>query len=311
VSFLDALRRSMEDNIVITHIFLLEYDPHRNIIHAFFEGKTDESFYGTFIRRIKPAEWKLKTYVCGNKDSVYYHFEKLSSKHKKHQPLLFFVDKDIEDIIPFPRPDDESIYVTDYYSVENYIVTGEAIEQVWSEIFRQSSGTPESDKLVQTFATALNEMHDVLLGIMSWVLLHRREEARPNLDCIHTGDYFKINDEFEVSRALNQEETIELLDKQTKIMTSEKQKKKIGQCKTELLAYQAKEVIRGHNEIDFFITFIKKLKNVAAKESGNKIKANIEITKANIIDIMGPRVAIPGGLEEFLQRHLQFEGALL
>jgi hypothetical protein len=312
VSFLDTLKKSLSDKIVITHYFLLEYNPAHNIVHAFFEGKTDESFYGTFIRKIKPSEWKLRSYVCGNKDSVYYHHEKLSSRQRLNQPLLFFVDKDIEDIIPYQRLIDDTIFVTSYYSVENYVVTSEMLEQVWSEIFRQSSGTKESEKLVETFVVAHDLAQNRLKDMMSWVLAHRRQGSRPNLDCIVTNELFDIDENLRLTfKQDTSDELIQLLDYRTKVVTSQEIKNRIPHCKAELGTHQPKEFIRGHNEMDFFIQFIKKLKYVVAKESGNKIKANIEITKSNVLDLLGPRVPIPERLNEFLKKHLQFVGALL
>lgn len=155
-------------------------------MHAFFEGKTDESFYGTFLRSELPIKWRLKTYICNNKDGVYFHFEQLKNLHSNVQPLLFFVDKDIEDIIPFPRVADERIHVTDYYSVENYVVTSDCIERIWAEIFRQGSGTSVALELSSTFENALSTAHDIFLDMMSWILFHRRQGNRPNLDCIIT-----------------------------------------------------------------------------------------------------------------------------
>jgi hypothetical protein len=312
VSFLDSLKKSLSDEVVITHHFLLEYNPASQIVHAFFEGKTDESFYGTFIRRLKPSGWKLCSYVCGNKDSVYYHCKKLSSKHRKNQPILFFVDKDIEDIIPYERKLDEKIFVTSYYSVENYVVSSEMLEQVYSEIFRQSSGTKESEMLVETFKVAHGLAQDQLKNMMTWVLAHRRQGSRPNLDCIVTKELFNIDDNLRLTfRQATLDELIQLLDGRTKVETLQETRNLIAQCKTELEKYQPKEVIRGHNEMDFFIQFIKKLKQVVARESGNKIKANIEITKGNVLDLLGPRVPMPERLSEFLKKHLGFEKNLM
>lgn len=311
MSFLNALEVSMNEDTVITHMFLLEYNPHISAVHAFFEGKTDESFYGTYIRNLKPEDWKIKTYICGNKNKVYYAHRELSDKHEKHQPLLFFVDKDLEDIIPINRLEDKSIYVTSYYSIENYIVTHDAIDRIWSELLRQSSGTQVSDKLTEAFIAALEDIHSILIDIMSWALMHRREENSLNLGSIRTKDYFRIDDELKVIRKLDLNDMIILLDIQTKQNTTPILKEKIIQCRDELLKYKPKEIIRGHNEIEFFVEFIKRLRETSAKKLGKPIRIHVEITSANAIDIMGPRVRIPEGLEVFLKYHLQIQKSLI
>ncbi len=311
MSFLDELRKAVDEEVVIIHTFLLHFEPRKNIVHAFFEGKTDESFYGTLIRRFKPDDWKLKTYICGNKNSVYYHFEKLASKSQSHQPLLFFVDKDLDDIVPYSWPVSKYVYVTGYYSIENYIVTSDSIEQVWAEMYRQSSGTDLSDQLISSFSQALIDAHQILIDIMAWVLMQRRTSNRPNLDCILTEKYLDITEDLKVVRLLSSDQMIDLLRNQTKVNTSTEKKHMIDACRVELLKFQSKQVIRGHNEIDFFILFLKKLRDIVVKAAQGKINTKVALSKANIIDILGPRVPTPESLKDFLRMHLPAKDSLV
>jgi hypothetical protein len=303
MSFLDILKVSLSDNTVLKHEFLLCYNPSEKIVHAFFEGKTDESFYGTFLRTELPELWRLKTYICDNKDGVYYHYEQLKNLHSEIQPLLFFVDKDIEDIIPFQRVQDPKIHVTEFYSVENHVVTSDCIERVWAEIFRQGSGSSVALELTSTFDQALSAAHDIFLDMMAWILFHRREGNRPNLDCIITKELFTINSELVLSRNFNTTELYEYLDLKTKNQTDTDEYSTISTLRNELMGYEPKAVIRGHNEMDFFIAFYKKLKSVVADESDNKIKPQPDITNGNVLDVLGPRTAIPASLKCFLEYH--------
>lgn len=304
MSFLDTLSASLADKAISKHEFLLCYNSHEKIIHAFFEGKTDESFYGTFLRAKTPSEWLLKTYICNNKDGVYYNFNQHKKLHSNTSILLFFVDKDIEDLIPYPRLENENIYVTDYYSVENYVVTTDCIERVWAEIFRQGSGSIVAQELSSSFSAALLVAHDILLDMMSWILFHRRIKNRPNLDCIQTKELFSINQDLIVKREFTDEKMYDYLDCKTKLTTDKSEQSKIRSLKIELCSYEPKAVIRGHNEMDFFIEFYKKLKSVAANQSKNKIKPLPDITSSNVLDILGPRTPIPESLNIFLDHHL-------
>jgi hypothetical protein len=303
MSFLDTLKDSLTDSTVLKHEFLLCYNPSEKIVHAFFEGKTDESFYGTFLRTELPELWRLKTYICNNKDGIYYHYSQLENLHSDIQPLLFFVDKDIEDIIPFPRIQDPKIHVTEFYSVENYVVTSDCIERVWAEIFRQGSGSGVAIELTSTFEQALSAVHDIFLDMMAWILFHRREGNRPNLDCIITKDLFTINEELMLNRNFTAIELYEYLDLKTKLNTDKNEYSTISTLRDELMVFEAKAVIRGHNEMDFFIEFYSKLKSVVAKESNNKIRPQPDITNSNVLDVLGPRTAIPNSLKHFLEYH--------
>lgn len=303
MSFLDTLKESLSDSTVLKHEFLLCYNPSEKIVHAFFEGKTDESFYGTFIRSALPELWRLKTYICKNKDRVYYHYEQLKQLHSEMQPLLFFVDKDIDDIVPFERVQGPTIHVTEYYSVENHVITIDSMERVWAEIFRQGSGSDVALELSRSFNDALNAVHDIFLDMMAWILFHRRMGNRPILDNIITKDLFTISEELLLTRSLTATELYEYLDLKTKSTTDNSEYSKIKALRSELMSYEPKAVIRGHNEMDFFIEFYKKLKTVVAKESDNKINPKPDITRSNVLDILGPRTLIPESLKKFLQYH--------
>ncbi len=311
MDFLDRLKDSLSDDVVVTHDFLLSYCSTESAAHAFFEGKTDESFYGTYIRSLMPDGWSLKTYICGNKDSVYYHFQKLSRNHKKDQPLLFFVDKDIEDIIPFERTENEIIHVTKYYSVENYIVTDTNMEIIWAEIFKQGSGNNIAKSLIESFSNALKTTHSILLDMMAWVIYHRRKGSRPNLDCILTKELFQIDDSLLLSKVHTQSQLYIYLDGKTKVVTDNDSYKEIDKVRAELDKYDPKEVVRGHNEMDFMIEFYKKLKLVVANESENKIKPIPDITKSNVLDILSPRTPMPDSLRGFLNHHFASQLALV
>lgn len=312
MDFLNILKSSLSEESVLKHDFLLCYDPSAKILHAFFEGKTDESFYGTYLRKSKPEDWLLKTYVCGNKDGVYFHHEQLNHLHKKEQPLLFFVDKDIEDIIPFPRAVDSNIHVTEFYSVENYLVTSDSIEIIWAEIFKQRSGTEVSAAIKHKFNEALEGFHELFYKVMGWTLFHRRQKNRPNLDCIITKNLFSLDENLNIAPAFTTPDKIyEHLDERTKINTDTQDLAEIELCETELREHAPKYVIRGHNEMDFFIEFYKQLRATTSAASNKSIKPTVEITTGNVIDIMGPRTPQPSSLVSFLEAHLDRQLLLL
>lgn len=103
----------------------------------------------------------------------------------------------------------------------------------------------------------------------------------------------------------------EYLDSKTKINTEATEHTNIKILKNELMSYEPKAVIRGHNEMDFFIEFYKKLKSVAAQESGNKIKPQPDITSSNVLDVLGPRTPIPETLKGFFENHFNQQLSLM
>lgn len=310
-TFLEILADSLTAPTVSLHDFLLQVNPREKTIHSFFEGKTDESFYGTFIRRIKKTGCKLKTYICGNKDSVYFQFDKLAGRRLRNQQLLFFVDKDLEDIIPNERTCDDSIYTTDYYSIENYMVNKVMLEQIWAEIFRQSSGHEPYDLLCDKFSKALLDFHEFMVIVMSWILYHGRNhqydrKGKLKLDCVKLKKIYKIDRELNFSLNVSVDEIVKILDEQTKNKTYSfiwnGYKESLAD---ELKQYDRKCFVRGHFELEFFVYFISSLRITVEASTGKPIKTPIDINDGNAVDILGPRVTLPPSLEAFLNMWLQ------
>lgn len=304
MSFLDMLSNALSSDNVTYHNFLLNYDRNKKIIHAFFEGKTDESFYGTFIRLLKPENWRLKTYICGNKNNVFDHHEQLATKHQVHQPLLFFVDKDLDDIIPITREVSNNIYTTSYYSVENYIPVEHIVEQIWAEIFRQSSGSSSVKLVIDRFLRCLNSFHEFMIDIMAWVLLMRRQGKTLNLDSVKIKEFVYINENLELSLVYTTfEGLIKRLFDIAKITFDNAYLAEIKKCREELSAIKPKKFVRGHFELEFFVIFLRKMKSSLDTANGKKAKTHLEITIKNALDVLAPRLKIPESLELFLNFH--------
>ena len=133
MTFKNILNSSRAEYSVIKLKFLLNVNSHGIGIHAFFEGNTDESFYGTHIRNRMIGNLRLYSYNCNNKEGVYEVQQKLNYGEFNDEISMFFVDKDLDDIIPVYREFCPDIYVTTYYSIESFLVTKEIIEQVWQK----------------------------------------------------------------------------------------------------------------------------------------------------------------------------------
>jgi hypothetical protein len=311
VSFIDTLAKAITSPSVALHDFLLELNLQNKIVHAFFEGKTDESFYGSFIRNVKDTKYDIKTYVCGNNDGVYYQFDKLSNRNMGNNILVYFTDKDIEDIIPFPRKADSHIYVTDYYSIENYIVNSEILEQVLAEIFKLRSGNKASKLILDKLTACINNFNSLMLTVMAWVLYHKRnienKNVTINLGCILMKKIYKINDDLDFELIIeDDDDIIRQLDIHTKCNTDFVLWHKYKECLIkELMTHPPKHYVRGHNEMEFFIYFINMVKNALSKAQMKALKMSVDLTESNSIDLLGPRVQIPKSLENFLYKNLK------
>lgn len=296
-ALLDEAKNSLA---VLRHELLLSNGA--DIVHCFFEGQTDESFYGAHIRPYLKIGQKITSHFCGNKDAVYNTFSDLHSKIKAPTLGLFFVDKDIDDLVPVGRISHPSIHVTETYSVENYLADVVVIERVIGELFRLGSGHRACTELCEMYHKEYEKCSDFLLQLMAWILFHRRNGQRPNLNNIKLEQLCGVNDQFQFW-SLPFSDAITSLDKWTQAVTPPTYlADSHPQLLTELKLVKRESVLRGKFVLWFVVVFLRIIRsNIAAHEPSRTI--NVEISVKTAIDLLGPRCPTPASLSTFLARN--------
>ena len=122
LEYLESMKQSV---VAVQHKIQLKYNPRKKQLFAIFEGKEDRAYY---IPRI---EIILKDYpydeiveeIAYSKNNVIALRERLDWENYDSRQFTFFVDKDLDYWLDKSTPEASNIFVTDYYSVENYCVT--------------------------------------------------------------------------------------------------------------------------------------------------------------------------------------------
>jgi hypothetical protein len=217
--------------------------------------------------------------------------------------VLFFVDKDYSDFLSIKYPSDSNIFVTKYYSIENYIVN----KNVFSRCLRELMGL-DNDKvnyaLTKLFAKQLDQFYDTSLFLSSYIIFHKRNKTPVNLRNITLNDLFVSKDNFyfvKKPRILNR------LDELTGV-------KSIA-CAKEIRAIMMelkktknpKSYTRGKFEMMFMVGCINSSPKIInkEKEKGDKLyKLSINLSITNSIPIIGPRLKQPADVKKFLSFNL-------
>ncbi len=141
---------------------------------------------------------------------------------------------------------------------------------------------------------------------MSWILFHRRHtKQKLNLDCVKLNEIYEIDNDLKIKKHASGNEIVALLDKQTKCKTDMNLwNNHIKAIFAELKGFYPKEVLRGHFELEYFVCFIKQAKNAYEKAVKLPLKAHFEISEANALEILAPRIKIPKTLKSFLDIHI-------
>lgn len=299
MTFLDKLNAARDSAISAYHVFLLKYSETNNDIHAFFEGYEDSSFYTHVIRRIAGTDRKIHPYQCGSKKNVYDAFQSVSAKAHKNSVILFFVDKDLADILGEVYIDAPNIYTTDYYSIENYLVSEEMLEIVWQDIFRFKESTINFEVIKEQYNKEYAKFCALMVSIMAWIVYMRKSNQKLNLNNASLSRLYEINNNMflEISEEAKDRGEIPLLEIMCNTTTPNEFWKTHEETKSKLQMLKPKVYIRGKFELWFFIGFIKRLAELLRSMD---VKSKTQLSEGNAVEFLGPRTIPPQSLIDFL-----------
>ncbi len=305
MTFVDVLRTARASRGAVLHEFWTQYDPRQNRVHAFFEGHDDIAFFIPFIQRHLPAGARLYHYRCEGKPRVFEAFASIVQRDPNIRHVLFFVDKDIDDILGTPYPTDPRIFVTDVYSIENYLVTTDVLRNLYRDSVRLTGVAFPIDVIAERFQHQLDRFYRSMTPVMAWIVATRRSGQKPNLNNIVLSDLCRITDDCEVISTAGSR--VAALQRSTGVAQQRGTFRQVAQVAKSLARIPAKRIIRGKFEAWFFVAFWKKtiaqLQNLA-KESGGKADVKLTPEQGTFVVALTRYAEIPKALELFLRAHL-------
>lgn len=288
---------------------LQNYKFEETSFHIFYEGDDDKSFYTNYIENYLKNEHKVFYYNCKNKDGVYNNYAKINWTKYIKSRVLFFVDKDHSDFIKERRLVESNIFVTKYYSIENYIVNENILNRILTELLNiEDSETV--DQILNSFAVQLQIFVQQMLIITSWILYHRLQNNKPNLNNINLSDIFHIKPDLRIKRKAlpKNKKLIKYLDQVTSVKTNSNCWKDLLQlCKMLVNINNYKVHLRGKFELWFLVKYSNQLPtllNASRLKGDKKYKYKTTICIDNAVSIMAPRLIIPNDIEKFLDDNI-------
>ena len=137
--------------------FLQKYAPTSNDFYAFVEGKTDIAYYGHCFNNI-PKKIEIiqveKVADKGGKENVLKLYNEMDWNVFKKNKVLFFVDRDLSEIVKENIPTDVNVYITDGYSIENSITSEHTCRRLLREIFMRDAEKSEINNILTKFTQA-------------------------------------------------------------------------------------------------------------------------------------------------------------
>lgn len=306
MSFLDELRASRGSSGAAYLEFIENHSKTQRDIHIFLEGRDDPSFYLTFLQKIVPNIQKIRVYRCSNKEGVLYAHQKVARYIKYGSRVLFFVDKDHSDFVSEKKPNAPNIYVTDFYSIENYIVTEDMLRRIWYDFFDITTRDADIESIIGKFKCEQERFYYSMLPLSAWIILNRRRGLKPNLNNVKLSELYVFDTDLILQTKCEFSESLTYIERVCDVDHIHDLQESLPEVIDELKPIEPKKYVRGKYDLWFLCTFIEKLKvtlNDVSKSTGQSFKVRTQIGVENAVEVLGPRVQIPQSLQDFFSNN--------
>lgn len=174
--YIEHLRNSRKSPAVLkTRLVNLRSSRPGCIVFA-FEGDDDKAAYSQWVRRIR-HDLSYEPFVCDGKSGVFDLFDIVErDRGKLKEGIFFFVDRDFDDLRG--RTPDPSIFMTDQYSIENYLVTEATLDELLKDDFHCNESPALREEIIPLFRRVYDEFLDVTSELNFRIFVARKRPMK-------------------------------------------------------------------------------------------------------------------------------------
>jgi len=302
-SFLDALKAAPKSSQAKLNIFLSSFQPQGQAIAIFLEGRDDPSLIRVNVQQF--AEQKalsVKSIMLGNKKEVLNAYDYLGKRFPNNPRIMFFVDKDHDDLLGETRgiTTQQCLFVTQHYSIENYLVSETAMATILTDCWGLDSSSDAIRIACQEFHKFQQDYRQVFLEWMAWLLAARRLGEKPNNNNIKL-QILTVDINYQIT--LNWQPDIFAHLGRVCNVNIQPDPRTIDSTIRELEALPTKVWLRGKQELWCLIKFLNRLEE-EVKTGKVKLKIRSQININNIVELLAPRLPCPSDLRDYLTNRL-------
>lgn len=166
------------------------YSFNSKTLHIFVEALDDFEFYRKSIEFIY-FEYQIKHYLKKGKANVLSSYDVLDWDTYDKSRILFFVDKDYENLLGKSSKKDRNVFVTKYYSIENYLSSADIFKYTLEALFKIKSDIIVNE-LVLKFEECYKKFEEQLIVLTSVILIFRKNNEHMVLENLKMDDFFHI-----------------------------------------------------------------------------------------------------------------------
>lgn len=302
---IDSLRRERSCKTVPLARFYSEYKSNSTIFYGFVEGKDDPSYYRSIINNSLPEQCSIILYPCDGKKNVRYIFEQIRSRGFKKSKITYFLDRDISDFINDKSIiDDEYVYVTDNYSIENDFLSSDTFLNVFRDLLGYSY-IPEyqMQDLRKKFELQRKDFEELMLPIMAIIIFWKRGAFdNPMYGDINIESIFDITNN-KVIQKLPKCDLIKVFYEKCKVPYKIHNAKEIENIINEIRTKSSpRKILRGKYLSTFFVKSCNYLHET--NRESLKIQNRTTINIGDIWSKIAPRSRPPSSLSNFIHNKI-------
>lgn len=177
----DYLTQRAKNPIAALQRYMSKKNDHT--LFCFVEGINDSDYYLDKVRFTCGEDYYFID--CNGKDGVMYIYNTTFSQDHQRVKMAFFIDKDFDDAL-----NDENIFETDCYSIENYYCSEATFKRVLQNEFKVSD-TESMEKALRFYHERYDDFHETTLLFNAFVSAVRKKSKKTGVKIL-----LQLNDRF-------------------------------------------------------------------------------------------------------------------
>lgn len=309
MSMLRIHETAREAAAVLIHEVLSAYKADGTRVFLLFEGRDDPSFYCGLLRTQLPSGMREWYRVAGRRSRVLQVHSGLDWSRLDPRIVLFFVDRDLTDYVIEAKLGD-NVYVTDEYSVENYLVTEDACERVLREIYGLVNSTDaEMTELRNRFRSAVDEFCFRIAPLMAWYAVCRLCRMKPTMDAVRLETLCSVRRAvLEWSPSFDDAALIDAAEDHTDVRLPIEESGRVGEIALAIRSRQpVSTCVRGKWLAWLFLRFAESVVaewKTLCPSLPSEPRRHLELGRTNFVEVVGPRATCPESLKSFVKRNV-------
>ena len=295
---------------------LQKYDFNSDDIYIVVEGKDDDSFYTIMFNRNNWLSNRFRIIIADNRKGVIDTYKMIDWSVYSKKRIYFCVDRDLSDFTEESTPKLKNFYVTDDYSIENYVCKSESLLDILRLLYK-IDGAEDSycSNILSLYDAALQIFEEKMLTIMGIIIFWRTKGINCELNNLNKGSYYTIEQcVFKIQQDyIEKTDFIQNVYKICCVKFDEKHLKEIQNNEDKLRKkWIIHKYVRGKYLITFYLRFITSAVEYWNSSNPKKrAKPITGISESNAIQIMSGYIKTPKSLECFMRSIVKANTSLL